>query len=305
MRTVMGIVNVTPDSFSDGGRFLDHGAAVAHGRRLVDEGASVIDVGGESTRPGAAPVAVDEEIDRVVPVVAGLAADTRVSIDTRHAEVARAAVDAGATIINDVSASLGGVAGELGVGWVAMHMQGDPRTMQAEPHYEDVVGEVLDFLVDRARSAEEAGVSEVWIDPGIGFGKTTAHNLELLAHLDQLVDTGWPVVVGASRKRFLGELSAVDGEPPAASDRREGSVAVATWAFLQGAAVVRAHDVVATVQAARVVGGAADGPPCARSTPRRRQTPGSTRWDGHEGQVGAGHRAAEFPLDHQGPVGGL
>ena len=254
MRTVMGIVNVTPDSFSDGGRFLDHGAAVAHGRRLVDEGASVIDVGGESTRPGAAPVAVDEEIDRVVPVVAGLAADTRVSIDTRHAEVARAAVDAGATIINDVSASLGGVAGELGVGWVAMHMQGDPRTMQAEPHYEDVVGEVLDFLVDRARSAEEAGVSEVWIDPGIGFGKTTAHNLELLAHLDQLVDTGWPVVVGASRKRFLGELSAVDGEPPAASDRREGSVAVATWAFLQGAAVERAHDVAATVQAARVVG---------------------------------------------------
>ena len=265
----MGVLNVTPDSFSDGGCFLDHGEAVSHGRAMVAEGVVILDVGGESTRPGAAPVGVDEEVARVVPVVAGLAdlpevADgrVRISIDTRHAEVARRAVAVGATIVNDVSSTLDGVAADLGVGWVAMHMQGDPRTMQDEPAYDNVVVEVRDFLVDRAERAAAAGVPEVWIDPGIGFGKTTGHNLALLARLDALVSTGWPVVLGVSRKRFLGELTGrsdqrgADGtvEPTPVDDRREASVAMAAWAFLQGVRVVRAHDVRATVQASRVVG---------------------------------------------------
>ena len=266
MGTVMGILNVTPDSFSDGGRFLDHVAALEHGRQLIDEGASIVDVGGESTRPGAAPVGVDEELARVLPVVAGLADDVRVSIDTRHEAVARAAVASGASMVNDVSAGLGGVAAELGVGWVAMHMLGDPRTMQDEPRYDDVVAEVRDFLVGRAERAADLGVSEVWIDPGIGFGKDTAHNLELLARIDELVATGWPVVVGVSRKRFLGVLTAAsdaghgsvphhDGNVRATpvDDRREGSVAVAAWAYSRGGGMVRAHDVRATVRAARVV----------------------------------------------------
>ena len=266
MGTVMGILNVTPDSFSDGGRFLAHVAALEHGRQLIDEGASIVDVGGESTRPGAAPVGVDEELARVLPVVAGLADDVRVSIDTRHEAVARAAVASGASMVNDVSAGLGGVAAELGVGWVAMHMLGDPRTMQDEPRYDDVVAEVRDFLVGRAERAADLGVSEVWIDPGIGFGKDTAHNLELLARIDELVATGWPVVVGVSRKRFLGVLTAAsdaghgsvphhDGNVRATpvDDRREGSVAVAAWAYSRGVGMVRAHDVRATVRAARVV----------------------------------------------------
>lgn len=266
MGTVMGILNVTPDSFSDGGRFLDHVAALEHGRQLIDEGASIVDVGGESTRPGAVPVGVDEELARVLPVVAGLADDVRVSIDTRHEAVARAAVASGASMVNDVSAGLGGVAAELGVGWVAMHMLGDPRTMQDEPRYDDVVAEVRDFLVGRAERAADLGVSEVWIDPGIGFGKDTAHNLELLARIDELVATGWPVVVGVSRKRFLGVLTAASDAGPGSvphhdgnvratpvDDRREGSVAVAAWAYSRGVGMVRAHDVRATVRAARVV----------------------------------------------------
>ena len=266
MGTVMGILNVTPDSFSDGGRFLDHVAALEHGRQLIDEGASIVDVGGESTRPGAVPVGVDEELARVLPVVAGLADDVRVSIDTRHEAVARAAVASGASMVNDVSAGLGGVAAELGVGWVAMHMLGDPRTMQDEPRYDDVVAEVRDFLVGRAERAADLGVSEVWIDPGIGFGKDTVHNLELLARIDELVATGWPVVVGVSRKRFLGVLTAASDAGPGSvphhdgnvratpvDDRREGSVAVAAWAYSRGVGMVRAHDVRATVRAARVV----------------------------------------------------
>ncbi len=261
---VMGVVNVTPDSFSDGGRFFDHAAAVAHGLALVDEGASVIDVGGESTRPGAEPVPVAEELRRVLPVVAGLAPHVRVSIDTRHAEVAASAVAEGATLVNDVSAALAEVAadGGPGVGFVTVHMRGDPSTMQREPHYDDVVGEVRDFLVERATAARSAGVEEVWIDPGIGFGKTTAHNLALLARLDELVATGFGVVVGTSRKRFLGELgtdpaSAGTGAAvaPPVGDRLEGSLATATWAMWQGATMIRAHDVRATVHAARVVAG--------------------------------------------------
>jgi dihydropteroate synthase len=254
----MGIVNVTPDSFSDGGRFADHRAAIAHGRRLADEGAAVVDVGGESTRPGAAPVGVEDELRRVVPVVEALAETVRVSIDTTKPEVARAAVAAGATLVNDVSASLWEVAAELGAGWVAMHMQGEPGTMQDAPHYADVVEEVLEFLVERSETARSAGIDEVWIDPGIGFGKTAAHNLTLLRNLDRFVATGTPVVVGTSRKGFLGTLLAtsdgVDTVPP--DDRLEGSLVTATWAMHQGVGMVRAHDVLPTVQAALVVAGA-------------------------------------------------
>ncbi len=214
---VMGVVNVTPDSFSDGGRYLHHEAAIAHGRSLVAEGADVLDIGGESTRPGADPVDPAEERRRVRPVLEALAAEVRVSIDTRHAEVAEAAIGAGATLVNDVSASLAPVAAAAGpgVGFVAMHMLGDPRTMQSDPRYDDVVADVTRFLVDRAEAAVALGVDEVWIDPGIGFGKTLAHNLAIVAHLDALVATGFPVVVGTSRKGFLGTLlAASDGLPP-------------------------------------------------------------------------------------------
>ncbi len=251
---VMGVVNVTPDSFSDGGRYVDPAAAVAHGQRLVAEGADWVDVGGESTRPGAEPVPVAEELRRVVPVVEALAAaGARVSVDTRKAEVAEAAVAAGARMINDVSASLAGVAAATGAAFVAMHMRGDPRTMQHEPTYDDFVAEVRDTLVAAAEAATAAGVAEVWIDPGIGFGKTLAHNLDLLANLDALVATGFPVLVGTSRKASLGRLAArADGtdEPPPPGDRLAGSVATATWAYQRGAAMVRAHDVPATVRAA-------------------------------------------------------
>ncbi len=256
----MGIVNVTPDSFSDGGRFDDPAAAVAHGLALVAEGADWVDVGGESTRPGAQPVPEAEELQRVLPVVEALAADgIAVSIDTRKAAVARAAVSAGAQLLNDVSSSLGHVAAELGVAWAAMHAQGEPATMQRAPRYEDVVSEVRDHLVARAEAALAAGVPEVWIDPGIGFGKTTAHNLELLAHLDELVATGHPVLVGTSRKRFLGELAArADGvtDPTPVEDRLEGSIATAVWAMAAGARMVRVHDVAATVAAADLVAAA-------------------------------------------------
>lgn len=250
----MGVLNVTPDSFSDGGRFLDPDAAIAHGLRLLAEGADVVDVGGESTRPGAALVPVATETERVVPVVEALAGHVRVSVDTRRREVAEAAVAAGATLINDVSAELWPVAAEAGVGWVAMHMRGAPPTMQDEPHYDDVVAEVGAFLMERAQAAVQGGVGEVWVDPGIGFGKTSAHNLTLLAHLRVLVALGRPVLVGTSRKAFLGALAG--GSPP--GDRLEGSLATAVWAMTQGVGMVRVHDVAATVGAARLVGPDAD-----------------------------------------------
>tara|TARA_A100001037_G_C15097765_1_gene612389 strand:+ start:764 stop:1585 length:822 start_codon:yes stop_codon:yes gene_type:complete len=272
MGMVMGVLNVTPDSFSDGGLFVDRAAAVGHGRRMLSEGAAIIDVGGESTRPGAVPTEEEEEVARVVSVIEELAAEpavasgqARISIDTRRSTVARAAVAAGATIINDVGAGLAGVAAELGVGWVAMHMRGIPQTMQDQPAYDDVVAEVHHFLVERAKQATTAGVPEVWIDPGIGFGKTTTHNLLLMRNLDRLVCTGFSVLVGVSRKRFLGEITArsdssathraIDEEPAKVDDRREASVALATWSYQQGVAVVRAHDVRATVRAARLAVG--------------------------------------------------
>ena len=249
----MGVVNVTPDSFSDGGRWIDRAAAVAHARRLVAEGADIVDIGGESTRPGAEPIDEALERERVLPVIEALAGDCRISIDTSKPGVAAAAVAAGASIINDVTASLHEVAASLDAGWIAMHMQGTPRTMQDQPTYVDVVAEVRDFLVERAEKARAAGVDDVWIDPGIGFGKTADHNLTLLHHLGALVSTGWPLAVGASRKGFLGRLT---GDAPV-EDRLEASLAVATWSMLRGAAIVRVHDVAETVRAARVVGAAA------------------------------------------------
>lgn len=241
----MGIVNVTPDSFSDGGRHADAEAAIAHGRSLVAEGAHIVDVGGESSRPGAAPVDEADELARVLPVVEALAAEgVRVSIDTAKPGVARAAIDAGASLLNDISASLDDVAAERGVGWIAMHMQGRPATMQDDPRYDDVVAEVSAHLVARAEAARARGVAEVWIDPGIGFGKRADHNWALLHALPDLVATGWPVAVGTSRKGFLSE-----GGTLPADDRLEGSVATAVRAALAGVSLVRVHDVAATVAA--------------------------------------------------------
>lgn len=250
MALVMGVLNVTPDSFSDGGRWFERDAAIAHGLGLFADGADIVDVGGESTRPGAAPIGEAEERRRVVPVIEVLAGHGRVSVDTRKRSVAEAAVVAGATLVNDVSASLWEVAAEAGpgVGWVAMHMQGTPQTMQAHPHYDDVVDEVGRFLVERAAGARAAGVDEVWIDPGIGFGKTAEHNLLLLRHLGHLVATGWPVLVGTSRKKFLQRLLHASGD-----DVIEGSLATAVMAMSAGAGMVRVHDVGPTVQAARLV----------------------------------------------------
>lgn len=252
----MGILNVTPDSFSDGGLHLERTRAIEHGLQLVAEGADLVDVGGESSRPGAAPVDEATELARVVPVVAALAPHTRVSVDTAKPAVARAAVEAGATLVNDITASLHQVAADLGVGWVAMHMQGEPRTMQVDPTYDDVVAEVVAHLAGAVSAARAAGVTEIWVDPGIGFGKTAAHNWALLAALPRLVAEGVPVAVGTSRKAFLGaQLGDADAAPQPAPvhDRLEGSVATAVHAARSGAAMVRVHDVAATVGALRAL----------------------------------------------------
>ena len=258
----MGVLNVTCDSFSDGGLYMDYETAVRRGRQMVAEGVDVVDVGGESTRPGASAVAPDEELRRVVPVIEALAGEVRVSIDTAKASVAHAALAAGATLLNDVSSSLAAVAAEHGAGFVAMHCKGTPADMQLDPRYDDVVGEVRQFLERCVTNARAAGVTEVYIDPGIGFGKSVRHNLQLLAALPELVATGVPVLVGTSRKSFIGHLGAgwsPDGRvgevpPLGAHDRLDGSLASAVWAMACGAAVVRVHDVAATVQAARLFG---------------------------------------------------
>lgn len=250
---VMGILNVTPDSFSDAGRWIDPSAAIERGFEMASEGADIVDVGGESTRPGAEPVPADEQIRRVLPVIESLSREMRVSIDTRSAEVARAAVGAGASLVNDVSASLAGVAAAEGVGWVAMHMQGEPQTMQNAPRYDDVVSEVVSFLDEQARRADAAGVKEVWLDPGIGFGKTKEHNLALLRGIGEVVSLGRPVVVGTSRKGFLGVVTARGGDTPVPEDRVEASIATAVWSVLRGARMVRVHDVAPTMQALRLI----------------------------------------------------
>ena len=256
--TVMGIVNVTPDSFSDGGRLTSVEAAVAHGLRLVEQGADILDIGGESTRPGAAPVAEAEEIARVVPVIEGLRArwPGPISIDTMKPAVVRAAVAAGATMWNDVTA-LGfapdspATAAELGCDVVLMHMRGEPRTMQADPQYDDVVAEVADWLVARAEAAMAAGVARdrIWLDPGIGFGKTAVHNLALTAQLERLVATGFPVLYGASRKRVIQSIDPTATDP---ADRLGGSLSLALEAARAGASILRVHDVRETVQALAV-----------------------------------------------------
>lgn len=245
---VMGILNVTPDSFSDGGRYLDPDAAVAHGRLLVEEGADIIDVGGESTRPGARPVDAEEEKRRVLPVIRDLASHCRISIDTMKADVAEAAIDAGATIVNDISASLYEVAGSHGVGWIAMHMQGHPGIMQSDPQYDDVVSEVCAFLLERAEWGAKAGVDEIWLDPGIGFGKTVTHNLQLLRDLRSFTTLGLPIAIGTSRKSFIGKILDQQVE-----DRFDGSLTTAVWAMAQGVSLVRVHDVAATKNAVRLI----------------------------------------------------
>lgn len=248
---LMGIVNVTPDSFSDGGRFLDHDRAVAHGLALAAEGADIVDVGGESTRPGAEPIDEAEEERRVIPVVRRLAAaGLAVSIDTRHHAVADAAVTAGACVVNDVSGlrdpAMREVAAARSVPAVVMHMPvADPAVMQQHTGYTDVVGDVCAFLAAHAALALDAGVPQVMIDPGIGFGKTTTQNIELVRQLDVLVDLGYPVMIGASRKRFIGEL----GGAELADERMPGTLAVHLAAVSHGARLVRAHDVSAHHQA--------------------------------------------------------
>lgn len=254
---VMGIVNATPDSFSDGGLHEDPVSAVAHGLRLAAEGADILDVGGESTRPGAVEILPAEELARVRPIVSRLAAESKpVSIDTRHAEVARACIEAGAVIVNDVTGfrdpQMVELAASTDVGVVVMHMLGEPGTMQDEPEYDNVATEVRDFLLDRALALEDAGVARerICIDPGIGFGKTLDHNLELMRGLPELAGYGFPVLVGASRKRFIGLLTGTTE----ARERVGGSIAAAVFAAANGASVVRVHDVAPTVEALKVAG---------------------------------------------------
>ena len=255
---VMGIVNVTPDSFSDGGQLETQEAALAHAMRLIEQGAEVLDIGGESTRPGSDPVSEDQEIARTLPLITALRArwDGMISIDTMKPGVARAAVAAGARMWNDVTAlshhhdSLT-TAAELGCAVVLMHMKGEPKTMQDDPRYDDVVAEVVAHLAARAEAAMAAGVARdrIWLDPGIGFAKTTAHNLTLTARLEALVDLGFPVLYAASRKRVI---QGVDATAVAATDRLGGSLALALEGARRGARMVRVHDVRETVQALKL-----------------------------------------------------
>jgi dihydropteroate synthase len=252
---VMGILNVTPDSFSDGGRHADIDAAVEWALAMAAEGAAIIDVGGESTRPGAAPVDLEDELARVVPVIERLArrASVSISVDTTKPEVMRAAVAAGACLINDVRALQApgalAAAAETGAGVFLMHMRGEPRTMQADPQYRSVVEDVRDDLRERIAACEAAGIprERISVDPGIGFGKRPEHNLALLAALDRLADPGIPVLVGVSRKSLLGIIT---GRP--IGERLAGSVALAALSVMRGAAIIRAHDVAATVDAVKV-----------------------------------------------------
>ena len=263
--TVMGVVNVTPDSFSDGSLWLDADAAVDHGVHLHDDGAAILDVGGESTRPGAEPVPAAEELRRVVPVLEGLrerTPDAMLSIDTSKLEVAQAALAAGASYVNDVTAfrhapGLAGLVAESGADCCLMHMQGEPRTMQADPRYGDVVDDVRAFLEERAGFAIAEGVAQerIQVDPGIGFGKTVEHNLTLLRRLDEIAGLGFPVVVGVSRKRFLGALTGRE----VAADRVAATVAANVLAYERGARVFRVHDVPATVDGLKVAAGTLPG----------------------------------------------
>jgi len=253
---VMGVLNVTPDSFSDGGQFFDTGKAIEHGLKMAADGAAIIDVGPESTRPGAEAVSVDEQLRRAIPVIEVLSqkANVPISIDTYRSEVAEAALKAGAAMINDITAlsdkRMGGLAAEQQVPVVLMHMQGTPATMQAEPKYDDVVGEVLQFLLDRAQRAEEFGIprERIFIDPGIGFGKTLEHNLSILRNIRKFVETGYRVLVGTSRKSFIGTLTGK--ENPA--DRIFGTAATVALAITAGVSILRVHDVAEMVDVMKV-----------------------------------------------------
>ncbi len=256
----MGILNVTPDSFSDGGLYLNGSQAVDHALRMIGEGADLVDVGGESTRPGAEPVSVEEEWSRVGPVVERLSRQgVPVSIDTRKPEVARRALEAGALVVNDVSGLRDPAMMDLvcsrPCAVCVMHMQGEPTTMQVQPTYHDVVTEVLGFLETQVREVMRRGkaTDDVWIDPGIGFGKTTRHNLELLRSLGRFVATGFPVLLGVSRKSFIGRVLGSELEPLPVTDRLEGTLAVQVWAQLQGVRVLRVHDVLAARRCVEVV----------------------------------------------------
>ncbi len=254
---VMGVLNVTPDSFSDGGRFLSVPDAVRHAVQMAADGADVVDVGGESTRPGANPVPAEEERARVVPVISRLIQEVpelAISVDTRRALVAAAALDAGATIVNDVSSgwdpAMFGLVRDRRAALVLMHMKGEPKTMQEAPSYDDVVGEVRDYLGERLEAAERAGIDpeRIAIDPGIGFGKDLAHNLELLRRIDALVELGRPVLVGPSRKRFIGSILDLPED-----QRVEGTIGAVGWAVARGAHIVRVHDVLEVTRAVRVL----------------------------------------------------
>jgi dihydropteroate synthase len=275
----MGIVNVTPDSFSDGGRFLDADVAVAQARALVDQGADIVDIGGESTRPGAEPVPEAEELRRVLPVVERLAAgglSAQISVDTTKASVARAALDAGASLINDVSAfradpEMAALVAQSGADCCLMHMLGEPRTMQDDPRYDDVVEDVRAFLEERLEFAVGEGVERerIMVDPGIGFGKTENHNLELLRRLSELLTLGAPIVIGTSRKGFLGRIAARAGgmaDPLDAGDRLAGTIASNVLAYERGASVFRVHDVAPVREALAVTAATLGGRWTARST---------------------------------------
>jgi dihydropteroate synthase len=253
----MGILNITPDSFSDGGQLLDPGAAEERAHQMVEEGAQILDIGGESTRPGAEPVPAEEELQRVLPVVQRLAGRVKaeISVDTTKAEVARACLEAGATIINDVSGlsfepELAQAVAQHSATLVLMHIQGDPRTMQQDPRYDDIVADTMRFLRRQMRVATDAGVGEnrLWIDPGFGFGKTAAHNLEILRRLREYTCLGAPILIGTSRKSTLGRV--LGGLPP--DQRLEGTAATVTAAILNGARIIRVHDVKEMARVARM-----------------------------------------------------
>jgi dihydropteroate synthase len=253
----MGVLNVTPDSFSDGGLWFDHAAATAHGLALAAEGAHIVDVGGESTRPGASPVPADEEIRRIVPVVAALSKklDVPISVDTRRASVARAALEAGASVINDTAGEasepeMDALIAECDAGVIVMHSRGSPETMMDLTDYSDVVKEVGAFLLERADALEAVGVRQdsIALDPGFGFAKTGEQNLALLGRLDELTGFGFPVVAGTSRKSFIGRLLSLP-----TSERLEGSIATAIWAMIKGARIIRVHDVDATLRAVKMI----------------------------------------------------
>ncbi|MCL6642921.1 MAG: dihydropteroate synthase [Candidatus Bipolaricaulota bacterium] len=257
---VMGILNVTPDSFSDGGQFFALERAVEHARRLIAEGADILDIGGESSRPGAQPVPEEEELRRVVPVIRAIRQESAVpiSIDTYKATVAEAALEAGADIVNDISAlrfdpRMGEIIARARVPVVLMHMQGEPRTMQQNPVYTDVVREVKEFLAERIAFARAHGIEKILVDPGIGFGKTVEHNIEILRRLGELRDLGCPILIGTSRKSFIGRLGSTTPEPLPIHERLEGTIASTVIAVLNGAQIVRVHDVAPMKRALAIV----------------------------------------------------